>query len=1161
MSSRHLNRNLENELVLVGAADDAALPRAIQRVLDFIAQAPFSELRDVALTAGSESRKHPARVAIIANTLDDLQSKLKHVHDKLNGRPGRPIREKKGIYYSNQRMAREGKLAFVFPGEGSQYPDMLRDLCVHFPECRSAFDDVDAACSLSDDGFVPSRWIFPEDHTGDTENEATETLFGMAGAVEAVVAANTAFVRLFSKLGIRAEAVLGHSSGEYAALEYADVLHYDSPEDRIHTIHDGYEIMKDLQHATGIPEGALLAVGAIEPEVIEAVLKKHEGNLLMAMENCRHQYVLCAKPEMADLIANDLINEGGIVAPLPFTRPYHTEWYRPGLGIMRDFFSRRTLHAPRVPVYTCLDGGLLSHDIETLREQCVEQWASPVRFQSAIRQMYDDGYRIFVELGARGNLTAFIGEILRGQPHLAVASNRIHRSGVLQLHHALGALASQGLDLDIAPLHAYRGSRLLDFDRPPAAPKAARSIKLVTDIPIIRDIDSPFELLQATPLPAAVPADRHPIPAPVTTPPAMPPASPQETAMLQYMATMETFLQTQHAILSTATGLSTMPPSVPVGAPVASVAPARLWTDADLPMLAGMQIVQETAGESIELLQTFTLDAYPFLCDHTLGTAEVSMEDPRLMAMPIMPLTGSLETMAETARRLVGMDRVVVQLQDIQAYRWISFEESAHTINILAQRIPWETPGIEAVKVRIRDHLPGNNGGFMPPMVETTVLLAGAYAGPEAARPITLQGERQVNWEGEEIYPERLFHGPLMQGIERVERWGENGMVSRLVALPRNHLIRDIPAPRFSVDPIFLDAMGASLGVWRAPEKFGGFVLLPFRIRRIRFLLPPPADNTHYTAHLRIGGCTDFSFQADTQVLNTEGQLAYDMHGWEDRAFHITEPLHRMFLKPADSYTSYDVSWPDLQSGDHPVSCSVTSGFPEGLFEGSHEVWHKMLGYLTLWPSERDQWKTLPGSTSRRIEWLLGRASAKDAVRRYLKQTHGQRWAAPDVRITADALRKPHVEGAWQRGLEEHLDITISHTTGFAAAATVPNARVGIDVERADRDLTADFTNGAFSRSEHDLAAKSSDGLLAMLRFWCAKEALVKALGTGIRYSPSDLKVRSLDRDTGRLEVEITGQWLEEFPAYTGRHLPVHTHVYQGAVLGICVLPPSEGEG
>ena len=630
--------------------------------------------------------------------------------------------------------------------------------------------------------------------------------------------------------------------------------------------------------------------------------------------------------------------------------------------------------------------------------------------------------------------------------------------------------------------------------------------------------------------------------------------------MLQYMATMETFLQTQQAILSAATGV---PVTVDTAAAVAptSLPATDAWTDADLPMLVGMEVVDEAPGESIELLQTFSLDAHPFLRDHTLGTAEVSMEDPSLMAMPIMPLTGSLETMAEAARRLVGLDRVVVQLQEIQAYRWVSFEKPAHTLNVLAQRIPWETPGIEAVKVRIRDHVPGKHGRFMPPMVETTVLLARGYPGVEEPRPITLQGERQVNWEGSEIYPERLFHGPLMQGIERVERWGENGMVTRLLALPRSSLIRDIPAPRFSIDPIFLDAMGASLGVWRAREKFRGYVLLPFRIRRIRFLVPPPPDNSSYTAHLRISGRTDYSFQADTQVLNAEGRLAYDMHGWEDRAFHITEPLHRMFLKPADSFSSYQVSWPDLEAGGHAVVCSVASGFPEGLFEGSHEVWHKMLGYLTLWPSEREQWINLQGSTARRIEWLLGRAAAKDSTRRYLKQHYNQRWAAPDVRIVPDASRKPHVQGSWQAALDEHLDVSISHTSGFAAAAVVPNARVGIDVERADRDLTTDFTDGAFSRSEHDLAANSTEGLVAMLRFWCAKEALVKALGTGIRYSPCDLKVRSLARDTHRLAIEVTGQWLTEFPTYAGRRLPVHTHIHQDAVIGICILPQNEGEG
>ena len=75
-----------------------------------------------------------------------------------------------------------------------------------------------------------------------------------------------------------------------------------------------------------------------------------------------------------------------------------------------------------------------------------------MRFQETVEAMYADGVRIFVEVGPRGSLTAFVDEVLRGRPHLAVAGNVRSRSGVTQLHHMLGLLAAHHVPVDLAPL-------------------------------------------------------------------------------------------------------------------------------------------------------------------------------------------------------------------------------------------------------------------------------------------------------------------------------------------------------------------------------------------------------------------------------------------------------------------------------------------------------------------------------------------------------------------------------------------------------------------------------------------------------------------------------------------------------------------------------------
>jgi phosphopantetheine--protein transferase-like protein len=119
------------------------------------------------------------------------------------------------------------------------------------------------------------------------------------------------------------------------------------------------------------------------------------------------------------------------------------------------------------------------------------------------------------------------------------------------------------------------------------------------------------------------------------------------------------------------------------------------------------------------------------------------------------------------------------------------------------------------------------------------------------------------------------------------------------------------------------------------------------------------------------------------------------------------------------------------------------------------------------------------------------------------------------------------------------------------------NARIGIDIEVIGRDLSEDFTKGVFTQEELELAAHTGEAPTAILRFWCAKEAISKALGTGIRYSPQDLRVTAVDAVTGDVRIELLGQWLEPFKHLKGRKNVIHTALYEGHAVATCLLPAS----
>src|SRR5205814_1719217 len=146
--------------------------------------------------------------------------------------PGcRQIKDKDGIYYFAEPLGRQGKLALLFPGEGAQYPNMLADLCLHFPEVRACFDQIDRIFAAHPRGYRLSDRLFPRPAFSDGERRQAEAqLMQMDVAIEAVLTANLAVYTLLRRIGLTANVCVGHSTGEYSAAYAAGVLDLDDEE-------------------------------------------------------------------------------------------------------------------------------------------------------------------------------------------------------------------------------------------------------------------------------------------------------------------------------------------------------------------------------------------------------------------------------------------------------------------------------------------------------------------------------------------------------------------------------------------------------------------------------------------------------------------------------------------------------------------------------------------------------------------------------------------------------------------------------------------------------------------------------------------------------------------------------------------------------------------
>ena len=117
-------------------------------------------------------------------------------------------------------------------------------------------------------------------------------------------------------------------------------------------------------------------------------------------------------------------------------------------------------------------------DPEAIRELAVAQWTQTVAFRETIEAMHADGLRLFVDVGARGNLAGFVEDTLRGKPSFAVAANLPRRAGLTQLNHLVAATFAHGAALKTDYLYARRRPRAIDWNAPEPASRPGVELKI-----------------------------------------------------------------------------------------------------------------------------------------------------------------------------------------------------------------------------------------------------------------------------------------------------------------------------------------------------------------------------------------------------------------------------------------------------------------------------------------------------------------------------------------------------------------------------------------------------------------------------------------------------------------------------------------------------------
>jgi acyl transferase domain-containing protein/NAD(P)H-dependent flavin oxidoreductase YrpB (nitropropane dioxygenase family)/NAD(P)-dependent dehydrogenase (short-subunit alcohol dehydrogenase family) len=450
-------RRWPSELFVWAANSREELACALGRLDEALAAGAAPELADLACTLWHAMNAEAAlRLAIVVGSLADLRTKLRSSIERLRSGGAPAISDPRGVYLAEIPAPTGGKVAFLFPGQGSQYVNMLADLARSFPEVRERFEVADQALA----GVLPARLsssIYPPTtHSPQDQEAQREALKRTNVAQPALGAASIGLLRLLQGLGIKPDLVAGHSYGEHVALAAAGVF----PEEELYRISEarGRIILESLDGEAG----AMAAVH--EPPARVAELLRQTQNVWIANVNSPRQTVVSGSRTGVDAAVALLRCKGCHATPLRVACAFHSPLIAPAHDRFAKFLAQRTFAAPQVAIYSNSSAAPYPADPEAIRTQLTGHLLAPVRFAEEVEAMYEAGARVFIEVGPRAVLTGLVEEILNGRPHLAVALDAEGRPGLVVLHHALARLIAAGIPLALERLYAGRCKKELPVD-------------------------------------------------------------------------------------------------------------------------------------------------------------------------------------------------------------------------------------------------------------------------------------------------------------------------------------------------------------------------------------------------------------------------------------------------------------------------------------------------------------------------------------------------------------------------------------------------------------------------------------------------------------------------------------------------------------------------
>ncbi len=465
----------DSEMVVLSANTPAEIAAHTRRLIAFLQRDGLDvSLAEVAYTQCLQfDPRATCRLTIVCGKIEKLLLHLLLCHDRLQTLDP-SFEDVEAIYFSANGNHQSGKIACVFPGQGfpgllGPYADHLLELCLRFPEMREAFDLADRRDGHSEDPTPTNQVFFPPATFPEQERKRLRQRLASPRLADAarlqipaqrdlssfgMLIANWGSWNLLQKLGVPVDMMFGQSHGELSALCAAGALDFTK------VIPAHWQVEVDPEKY--ISGGGRLALVSANEEYLGPWLKRFPGVNIAVHISPDFQILGGEASQLKDLIAD--VHKSSIwtqILPYP---AIHTPQFTSLRPVMEPHLESLPVRPFRVPVYSGMICGVYPKDPDTVRRTMITNLDHPVLLWQTTRKMYQDGARIFIQVGGGATMHAQAKTNIGADDVVAVSLDVDYRPALSQLNHMCATLLTKGVSLDLTHLYEHRSIKSLNID-------------------------------------------------------------------------------------------------------------------------------------------------------------------------------------------------------------------------------------------------------------------------------------------------------------------------------------------------------------------------------------------------------------------------------------------------------------------------------------------------------------------------------------------------------------------------------------------------------------------------------------------------------------------------------------------------------------------------